>query len=331
MDLNSCAGGWSTLLENYDGLAKFCYDNQIADSTLKKYQTVYNYYSNFCFWNDLTVGEELSCVRFMSFVLAAGKGWILDSFKAAVTFFSLKDCFQFRWTDLMKGVKKGAKKIYNRIDKKSRLRDPFLLNAIHTWIDNMYTVTNWDYYTYYYCCLYAVIIVTGLRCLCRPKELVELSFDQIVLNIPEPSCVTIKSQFYKNDQFGKDTDGIPIEPIPNSPYCPVKIISAYRNLVLFKQPSDPFFSNLGSNEYLSTDFISSVIKIVNNTNAVVSGHSLRIGGASQLVKSGEPLEMVGFAGSWSSDAKNRYVRRTQLVTRKTSSKILTNNFCDKNQ
>ncbi|KAL9644243.1 hypothetical protein ABK040_005704 [Willaertia magna] len=190
-------------------------------------------------------------------------------------------------------------------------------------------VVNWDYSSYYQCCLYAAIIVMGLRCLCRPKELVELSFNQVLVDLPERGCITIKSQFYKNDQFGKDTDGIPIEPIKDSPYCPVKIILSYRSLVLHKQPLDPFFSSLGSSDYLNTEFVSSVVKAVNNTSAVFR-HSLRIGGASQLVKSGEPLDMVGFAGSWTSAAKNRYVRRTQLVARKTSSKILTNSFCDNN-
>ncbi|KAL9657054.1 hypothetical protein ABK040_002680 [Willaertia magna] len=177
MAISSCTGGRDKVLDSYDNLAEFCFENQIAESTFKKYYSVYQLYSNFCVWNDLVIGEEISTVRFISAVVALSKSWVLDVFKAAITFFATRDNFKFIWNDLIKGVKKGAKKIYSKLDKKVRSRDPFPISAVHDWIDYMNSVVYWDFYSWYYFSLFAAVVITGLRCLCRPSELAEISFN----------------------------------------------------------------------------------------------------------------------------------------------------------
>ncbi|KAG2381382.1 hypothetical protein C9374_006371 [Naegleria lovaniensis] len=81
----------------------------------------------------------------------------------------------------------------------------------------------------------------------------------------------------------------------------------------FKKNASPLFSYL-DNKFLSRQKVqSSAIRKV-KPEAKITVHSLRIGGATEMVKKGENMDAVKVAGRWKSDSSALLYMRKQAKT-----------------
>jgi Phage integrase family len=56
-------------------------------------------------------------------------------------------------------------------------------------------------------------------------------------------------------------------------------------------------------------------------NVHVSGHSLRISGATQMAMAGVPFDVIKVIGRWKSDAVLRYIRSLCAIAQNVTSRI----------
>ncbi|KAG2370816.1 hypothetical protein C9374_013820 [Naegleria lovaniensis] len=166
--------------------------------------------------------------------------------------------------------------------------------------------------------LIATTMIIGFRTLFRPSDIASIKWCDITWDKPKKGWIQIINSGHKTDKMNLDKDPIIIEPAPNQKYCPVKLITSYRDQVHhFKERNSPFLS-FTDNRFLTSnhkcEFMKKVRKILNNKENIL-GHSLRIGAASKLTEEGESLDVIMHAGKWKSNACNAYTRNIALANR----------------
>ena len=185
------------------------------------------------------------------------------------------------------------------------------------------------------------VIGLGLRCMRRPSELSKLRRKHVCwakptannwvdppgahpLHIRKWLKVYIRSQ--KNDKKAKG-QWIFIEPTW-SVSCPVRLLVTYCEefgVVLGESASgeEPLFTSLTEEGVaLSPGAINSVVKkaaVLLDLEAHVTGHSLRIGGATAAAAAGLGLEIIRSIGGWFGDAVFGYIRAAAAPAMKVSS------------
>lgn len=162
----------------------------------------------------------------------------------------------------------------------------------------------------------AALVALGLRTLRRPSELAALKWSDIQQR-GELLWVTIRKS--KTDQR-RSGFSIPLERSA-SKYCAVTLLEEWRRA---QTPASAtvFTTVLGKD--MTTSSISAVVKRVARAvgfEEKVSGHSLRIGGATALLSAGVSSENIQALGGWSSSAFQRYARTTELAASRIASRM----------
>jgi hypothetical protein len=125
----------------------------------------------------------------------------------------------------------------------------------------------------------------------------------------------------KVDQAGRGFK-IFVEPTP-ARWCAVRLWRRYTASVAGSPPSLLFRSITGAP--LTSSAISSICKRMVDAaglDAVVSSHSLRIGGASAAMIAGLGRAQIMAIGGWQSDAVDRYLRAFEVTRMGASASIL---------
>jgi integrase len=186
------------------------------------------------------------------------------------------------------------------------------------------------------------IIGLGIRAMRRPSKLAKLKCKHVYWT--EPTDLTwvdlvgvysgyarrwlkvyIRSQ--KNDKNAKG-QWILIEPTW-SEHCAVKLLIDYCvefGVVLGRGSlrDRPLFSSLNQEgKAVTTGSINSLVKKAAGFLGLsnITGHSLRIGGATAAAAAGLGLEIIGSIGGWFSDAVFRYIRAAAAPALKVSNRM----------
>jgi len=212
----------------------------------------------------------------------------------------------------------GAKRIYSNKNKRRNLekpaRQPFPVQALKFAIsmnnNSFVHIRN------------ITLVALGFRLMRRPNEIAAWNQSDIVVRDEGIDVFILES---KTDKHSSGRF-IPIEYI-ESQFCPASLTLKYLQLI----PNDMrgkerplFFSLSGKRNRISTSSISTIVKRMAkqagfNTN--VSGHSIRIGAASQAMKSGITFEQISSIGGWTSNAIVRYLRASSTSELSLSKKM----------
>jgi integrase len=186
------------------------------------------------------------------------------------------------------------------------------------------------------------IIAIGLRCMRRPVELTKLRCKHVCWSVPSdlswetpPGAPISYSgrwlKFYirsqKNDKGAKG-QWIFIEPTWSA-YCPVRLLLSYCEefgVVLGPgiQGDQPLFTSLTeSGRPVSAGAINSLVKKSAKMLGIenITGHSLRIGGATAAAAAGLGLDIIRSIGGWFSDAVFGYIRAAAAPAMRVSSRM----------
>ena len=105
---------------------------------------------------------------------------------------------------------------------------------------------------------------------------------------------------------------------PDLPECPVTAIQSYLRIRGDGQQQDALFID-ASRRPISGRRLNHVLRQAGSLSGIntdrLSGHCLRIGGASHAAAIGMTEVQISEAGLWSSQAMRRYLRRPMSVTR----------------
>ena len=156
----------------------------------------------------------------------------------------------------------------------------------------------------------ACLVAIGLACMCRPGELVSLQIDSISFH-SDTKGMDVDLGITKTDQLGRDTT-VPVH-TSGTECCPVQLTRDWigvRHAQGARGPDPLFVSSRGYR--LSRDAVSRIVREVAESEGVnleLSGHSLRIGGATEAAHQGVPVDIIKSIGRWKSDSGvMRYIR-----------------------
>lgn len=254
--------------------------------------------------------DENSLTEFICFLILIGKGWMIAKIKPAITFFAEIEGWQVLTDPLYSRVKAGATKIWHLCDKSQFLRDPIMGSYIADYITLCKPTNNNGEELYNYRLTCAILII-GFRILSRPSDLADLEWGDVTYD--SDGLLYIDLAGHKTDKNRLAKPEV-VDPIEESNFCPIKILKIYMDSVAERKTKhSPLFS-YPNNKFISRDdiqkIITTAIKRVKPTAENIKGHSLRIGGATELLKQGESLESIMAIGNWKSELSARlYMRK----------------------
>jgi site-specific recombinase XerC len=190
--------------------------------------------------------------------------------------------------------------------RKPRRRDPFPAAAILRWCRDPSLSTSRFLWL-----RAAALMVIGFRCMLRPGDLAELQCGDIEFRRQGPGgpvWLWVHLRWSKTDQVAKGRR-IPVESGNPGSFDPVGVVRRYVEEFGGNGERELFQSVSGVR--LSVPAISAALKVVAarcGSDAVVSGHSLRIGGATAAGAAGLGVEVIRSIGGWVGDSVFLYVR-----------------------
>lgn len=290
-------------------MRELSYAASLAPSTIKEYSRIYGGFQWFITVFELDPNDVTSAEYYASYLGTLVQAYKSKKVKPALQYFADLEGRKLYISDSYSRVVKGLTKIWTISDRKKLKRDPVSANHISNYVNNGDLGDNFLFK------LTCAILVVGFRLFARPGDLCELSW----------SCVSFqKNGNLKFDLSGHKTDfyllekPIPVEPNLEDPLvCPIRLLKTYMDEVSsFKEKDSPLFS-FRDNKYLTTGVISKIIqgamKVV-DPEVHASGHSLRIGAATESIIKGVPLESIKVAGRWKSEEScGRYMRAEGLA------------------
>ena len=294
----------------------------LANSTIQKYSKVNGAFQWFLLIHNIPRSDPYAIECFAAYLSVNKKGYDLNNLKPALQFFADVEGWKLNVPNSFARLKKGLLKAYYIVDRKKLKRNGVSAYDIRNYIDS---VAYHDEFTFN---LTTAILVIGFRLLARPGDLCNLSWSSIKVDYPKKDWITFDLSGHKTDFFMID-DPTPIEPLKkgqNNKYCPSFILKRYINMVKhFKSRDSPLFS-WSDDLYLETTDLSNIIKNAMSFVGTehVSGHSLRIGAATELASKGVSEVIIDTAGNWvnHSKSKKRYIRRVGLAATSLSTTLL---------
>ena len=285
----------------------------LADSTIKKYSKLYGAFQWFLLIQNIPKSNQFALECFAAYLSINKKSYDINTLKPAIQFFADVEGWKLNVADSFVRVKKGLTKAYYIVDRTKLKRNGVSSYDIKSYIDS---ISSQDEFTYN---LSTAILVVGFRLLARPGDLCALSWTSVKSNKPKKDWFTFDLSGHKTDFFMID-DPTPIEPYKgDKKYCPSFILKRYIQMVShFKSPDSPLFS-WSDDLYLDTLDLSNIIKTAMSSIGVshTSGHSLRIGAATELASKGVSDVIIETAGNWApgSKSRKRYQRRIGLASK----------------
>lgn len=292
----------------------------LADSTIKKYSRLYGAFQWFLLIHNVSKSNQYALECFASYLAIHKKGYDINNLKPAIQFFADVEGWQLNVPGSFVRVKKGLIKAYYVSDRRKLKRNGISVFDIKHYIN---AVTSIDEFTYN---LTTAILIIGFRLLARPGDLCNLSWSSIKVDYPKKNWITFDLSGHKTDFFMID-DPTPIEPYNgDQKYCPSFILKRYIKMVShFKSSNSPLFS-WSDDLYLDTPDLSEIVKSAMSSIGIrnVSGHSLRIGAATELAAKGVADVTIETAGNWApgSKSRKRYQRRVGLAAQGFTSTLL---------
>lgn len=151
-----------------------------------------------------------------------------------------------------------------------------------------------------------LLTALGLRLMRRPSELARIRRRH--LEWDHQGWLWVLLPETKTNKSGRGKR-VPIEPSPDSPTCPLKLLAAYLAVVP-GAPDDLLFRSVRGAP-LTTSAISSVVSRLATRAGFTgrfTGYSLRIGGATAAVAAGMTMAQIRSVGDWESKAVLHYLR-----------------------
>ena len=287
-----------------------------ALSTNKKYLTWIRDFKDFL--RNYIKNEEFSienACRFIAFRSLMGRSSGIQTFKfalkAELLALGLED---FSHNAKIASTLKGVERRLSKTSPAKRIRDAM---PVETIVKHMLNQEASKSPLWLRDC---TALAIGTRCMSRPSEVVALKANDV---IDKGQFIEVRIRFTKVDQLGKGTF-IAIEKLQDPRICPASFI-----LRLIKcdgiSGEDWIFRTANGNK-LSPAALSSMIKRIgalyeNSSNLKLSGHSLRIGGATAAVQGGMTDAQIRSIGQWKSNALDLYLRSLATAKSKASEKM----------
>jgi site-specific recombinase XerD len=163
------------------------------------------------------------------------------------------------------------------------------------------------------------LVAVGIRCMRRPGELTELRVRHVR---PFEKGIKIFLAKSKTDQT-MEGRWMHVDEVPGSRTCPVMLLRRYLDSRGKLGPNDVLFANSNGGA-ISSSAVSSIVKNMCSAAGLadkVSGHSLRIAGATLGLKGGLTLPEICAVGGWKSEAVLRYLRDCAVAQNGGSSRM----------
>jgi integrase len=191
-------------------------------------------------------------------------------------------------------------------------REPLPFEAIKKWCKDTSTIQRLTK---------AAIVIIGFRAMLRPSEIVNLKIDSIKI---KEGRLSINLGITKTDRTGDDDDDTIIEGCRNKSICPVQLFNRYMSKRrLMKVNSESLF--ILNEKPINYSIINKIVKEIASAmgiNKGISGHSIRIGGATRAALVGISEMDIMTIGRWKSDAFRRYIRSISVGNKGLSDKLL---------
>jgi site-specific recombinase XerD len=292
------------LLDRAEQLAS----GSIAFGTRKGYSDAWLLFAQFCAAYGFAAepaGEE-AIFAFVAWLEIQGKGRRASHHVAAISWVHRrKGLMDFTKATRVRMALQGVARV--EAEEKMEVRSPFPLEALKAWVrgrrKNITVREHRD----------PALVALGIRCMRRPGELAELKVRHVQ---PYEKGMKIFLAKSKTDQT-MEGRWLHVDAVPGSDTCPVLLLAKYLGTRGKLHHNEPLFAS-SKGRHLSSSAVSSVVR--NMATAAgrtekVSGHSLRIAGATLAVRGGMSMPEICAIGGWKSEAVLRYLRDCAVAQR----------------
>jgi integrase len=280
-----------------------------AVSTARRYESGWKSFHDYCDWTGYQElpAEVVTVLEFLSWWELTGGGGSIDSLAAAIAAKHVDNGLKNPVEDVrVMRLREGVRRRVAMKKDNEGEREPLPISALRFWIENRPKNTKWLIWL-----RDAALVALALRCMRRPGEMGILKRKHILGW--KDGLFKVKIPKSKTDQLMKGKV-IPIDSVPDSKICPVKLVERY---ILLTNPGiNDFLFQSSSGKQLSASAVSAIVKRMAENAQLkgkFSGHSLRIGGATAAAKAGLTTAQIKSVGGWSSDAVNRYIRPVSVA------------------
>ena len=280
----------------------------VADSTKGGYKRAFAFFERFCNWlgfQALPASQETIFV-FVAWMEVQGLGRRVPHHLSAISWMlRKKGLYDATQDSRVQMAVKATKRV--GATEKMEVRGPFPLEALRAWEENKRRRASVRDLRD------PALVAVGIRCMRRPGELCELKVRHVREYDKGLKIFLAKS---KTDQT-MEGRWMHVDAVPGSPICPVYLLQRYLKSRGSLHPDDPLFTGVRGQPMTSSG-ISSVVKNMCKVAGLedkVSGHSLRIGGATLAVRGGLSMSEICAIGGWKSEAVLRYLRDCAVAER----------------
>lgn len=189
-------------------------------------------------------------------------------------------------------------------------REPFPLEALRCWVETDRRRTSAREFRD------PALVAVGIRCMRRPCELAALKRKHVQRTELGLRIFLEKS---KTDQL-RVGRWLNIDAVRGSRTCPVFLLQQHMDTTPYCEDEHPLFAS-GGGKPLTVSAISGIVKNMVRAAGLdvqVSGHSLRIAGATQAVKAGWEMAEICAVGGWRSNAVLLYLRDSAVAQKRGS-------------
>jgi integrase len=283
-----------------------------ASSTNKGYWAAWRVFLSFCehFGLDpLPAGQE-TIFAFVAWLEIQGAGNRASHHVAAISWMhKTRGMVDLTKASRIKMAIQGIQRI--EATEKMEVRGPFPIQALRAWVATKRVYPTVREFRD------PALVALGIRCMRRPGELCELKVRHVRQYELGVKIFLAKS---KTDQ-AMEGRWMHVDEVPGSATCPVHLLRKYLASRGPVHPDEPLFVS-STGKQMSVSSISSVVKNMVKAAGLldkVSGHSLRIAGATLAVKGGLSLPDICAIGGWKSEAVLRYLRDSAVAEKGGSS------------
>jgi integrase len=320
---NRSSGRWKKVLGTVNATRGVLFGYRVTPETMKRYRKIFEDFSQFCEWTQLPSfpANTDSVEQFICYEFLRGRGGsiklVVAAIRAAHILNKLPDPTKTESTmQLLESIHKN----WMKFDRQKLVREPFPVEILRTYNSIGFEAAGDSYFIFL---RNRALVSLGMRLMNRPGELCSYTRKDVA---PVQSGLRVHIHFSKTDQAGAGNTQF-IEP-SQSELCPVKLVTEYLAILDTKSNNNTdllFYRDEACTKAMKTSDITAILRkmaSVTRIQAKVSGHSLRIGGATMAALNGSTLEQIKTVGRWKSDAALGYIR--SIVNSKTqiSNKIL---------
>jgi site-specific recombinase XerD len=313
MEIDCGKGGRKKMVNDINKCKSWLIKNSISKSTSTQYETLWEMYQGFTRKiGEIAIPSKPKTIElFLSYLFEIKKGSFARRAKAAISYIHIKNGMNDPTkTDTILKLVKSIEKNWAIMHRKKQIRKPFPLSALINWCKNLNSSER---------IMKAALVSIGFRGMLRPSELSNLNTNSVqVYN----GKLKIKLGITKTDRTGDEYPTI-IDSCRNKSICPVYLLN---KMMLERNKEKLNKKNLFilNGRPLNYTHINNIVKEMAKESGFtegMSGHSLRIGGATQAAHTGVSELDIMCIGRWKSDSFRRYIRPIAVGSKGVSNKI----------